>query len=323
MNFTKRNHYNPCFWTALWNPEYYRRFITGMKPLCEARSQPVYALSVKTGLIRQSSVEQVHYDKDLGVAEISRETSEDFVRRHFPDVYEQFLKESEQAFYPVFIDFEDILQGIEGLPPYKVLLNVARTAELESLSDKTYLALFVVLQQARSHSLLNAMIEWDEQTGHSKFETFITLKWCLQDPILLFRVVQPLIGGQWTLLTTDLDTFPLCDSPVLVRRDSVMVALSPRLLLEIQLSIHEPIEKVPRVRHSVKQSKIQEFQRRTIGNTFREIIFGDQKTLEDWRDSDEFQKRVSLMKDCKRYNELVRAEGNRELWHINAFGNME
>ena len=323
MNFTKRNHYNPCFWTALWNPEYYRSFISGAKPPSEARSQLVYALSIKTGQIRQSSVEQVHYDKDLGVAEISRETSEDFVRRYFPDVYEQFLKENKQASYPVYIDFEDILQGIEGLPPYKVLLDVARTAKVESLSDKTYLALFVVLQQIRSHSILNAAIEWDEQTGHSKFETFVTLKWFLQDPSLLFRVIQPLIGGRWTLFATDSDIFPLCDSPVLMRQESVMVALSPRLLLEIQLSIHEPIEKVPRARHGVKQSKVHEFQRRTVGNTFREIIFGDQRTLEVWRDSAEFKNRVSLMKDCKRYNQFVRAEGNREIWQINAFGNME
>ena len=140
VNSTKYNHHNPCFWTALWNPEYHRSLISGEKPLGEARKQLVYALSVKSGGIRLSSVEKVHYDKHFGVAEISRKTSEDFVHRYFPDVYEQFLKDNEQANYPVYLDFEDTLKAIEKMPPYKVLLDVARKSRVETISDKTYLA---------------------------------------------------------------------------------------------------------------------------------------------------------------------------------------
>jgi hypothetical protein len=62
-----------------------------------------------------------------------------------------------------------------------------------------------------------------------------------------------------------------------------------------------------------------EFRRRTIGNTFREII-GDKATLEVWKASEEFQARAELMKDAKRYNELVWQEGSKELWRLNKYG---
>jgi hypothetical protein len=69
----------------------------------------------------------------------------------------------------------------------------------------------------------------------------------------------------------------------------------------------------------LSDDSFEEFRRRTIGNTFREII-GDQATLETWKASREFQARVKLMKDKKRYNELVRQKGSRELWRINKYG---
>ena len=64
-----------------------------------------------------------------------------------------------------------------------------------------------------------------------------------------------------------------------------------------------------------------EFRRRTIGNTFREIIFGDSQLLEYWQSTREFRDRVALMKDVKSYNRLVQAEGARELWQLNTYGN--
>ncbi len=31
MKLTKRNHYNPCFWTALWNESYYQQVVSGIE----------------------------------------------------------------------------------------------------------------------------------------------------------------------------------------------------------------------------------------------------------------------------------------------------
>lgn len=319
MKFPKRNHYNPCFWTALWNPDYYRVATGGTGQASSARTQRVYALSVKSGEIFQSTVKNVHYDKKLGVAKISREAAEEFARRHHPEGYEQFIRDNASATYPIFIDFEQILSGLEKLPPYKVLLEVARRGRIESPMEKANLGCFVVLQLLRSHAIMNAMIEWQEELQHHKFEHFVTLRWLLCDREALFALVQRIVACQWTLFATNADAFPLCDSPILVKPHSIIVALSPRLLLEVQPTIPAR-EDEWRIRRSIKRRKVEEFRRRTIGNTFREII-GDIQTLEHWQRTPEFRDRVAMMKDVNRYNRLIYAEGTRELWHVNAYGN--
>jgi hypothetical protein len=277
-------------------------------------------LSIKSGEIFESAVENVHFDKYLGVAEISREAAEDFARRHHPDRYEQFLRENAEAPYPVYIDFEQILSALEKMPPYQVVLNVARRGRIESAEEKAYLGCFVLLQLLRSHAIMNSMIEWHKELQLDKFEHFVTLKWMLGDTQALFTAVQPLVACHWTLFATASDTFPLCDSPILVKPDSVMVALSPKLLLEIQPRIRAR-EDQWQIRRSIKRGKLAEFRRRTIGNTFREIIFGERQVLEHWQSTPEFRNRVALMRDVKSYNRLVEAQGSRELWQINVYGN--
>ena len=98
-----------------------------------------------------------------------------------------------------------------------------------------------------------------------------------------------------------------------------MVALSPKLLLEIERTIPDG-EYECRLKQTINQSKLDEFRRRTIGNTFREII-GNEMLLKKWKSTQEFSERVTMMNDLKLYNRLVRKEGNRELWHINAYVN--
>jgi hypothetical protein len=119
---------------------------------------------------------------------------------------------------------------------------------------------------------------------------------------------------------TQTDTFPLSDSPVLVNDDSVMVTLSPRLLLEIlpQPGLGEISWDV---RDGIDNQKLEEFQKRTIGNTFREIIFSDKQTLKEWKQTEAFENRVETISNMKSYNTLVLKEKQRELWHLNAFGN--
>ncbi len=319
MKFTKRNHYNPCFWTALWNEDYYERSAKNLTQPLPARNHVVHALNVKSGQIHKSKVGNVHYDKNLGIAEISRTAVEEFAKKYHPDRYEKFLLDNETATYPVFIDFEQILTELEKLPPYKVLLKVAQKKQIESTEEKAFLGCFIVIQQMRSHAIMNAMIQFHEEIGEHKFEHFVTLKWMLSDTNFLFSLVDPIISCRWTLFAVSDNIFPLCDSPILVKPHSLMVALSPKLLLEIERTIPDG-EYECRLKQTINQSKLDEFRRRTIGNTFREII-GNEMLLKKWKSTQEFSERVTMMNDLKLYNRLVRKEGNRELWHINAYVN--
>lgn len=319
MDLTKRNHYNPCFWTALWNVAYYNKSAGGVGSHELARKQVVHALNAKSQKIYSAAVERVHFDKGLGIAEITKSAAEDFVRRYHPDQYQGFVSESATATYPVYVDFENVLSGIEATPAYKTLLKVAITNRVNSLTEKSFLASFVVLQNLRSHSVLNAMIDWHEEIGREKFEHLVTLKWMLGDPHFLFQQVYPLVSSQWNLYISSVHSFPLCDSPILVQPGSAMVALSPRLLLEIRTDTPAPAEAMP-IYHESDSQVLEEHRLRTIGNTFREII-GEPRRLETWRATAEFQVRSEMMNDVKRYNNLVRAAGSRELWHLNAYGN--
>jgi hypothetical protein len=319
MKHTKRNHYNPCFWTALWNEDYYERAVRKVAHPFPSRQHKVYALNVKSGQIYQSTVENIHYDKNLGIAEISREAAEDFARRYHPDDYENFVRANDSDTYPVFIDFEQILTELEKLPPYEILMKVAQRGRIESAEEKANLGCFLVLQMLRSHAIMNAMIQWHEELQRHKFEHFVTLKWMIGDTKSLFALVYPIIACRWTLFAIDDDLFPLCDSPVLVKPHSLMVALSPRLLLEVEPPIPDSDDEC-HVRESIKRRKLEEFRHRTIGNTFREII-GNQQVLQRWQSTREFRDRVAIMNDLKRYNRIVQSEGTRELWQINAYGN--
>lgn len=320
MNPTKRNHYNPCFWTALWNVNYFRLAQkNGNNERRTARDQVVHVLGLRSQKVLKSSVERVHYDKNLGIAEITREAAESFVRRHHPDQYDKFLHDNKTSSYPIYLDFENILTGIEATPPYEVLLKVALTQSVDNLIEKTYLASFIVLHCLRSHAIMNSMIDWHEELGYAKFEHLVTLKWMLSEPSFLFKLIYPLLSSRWVLYTCTDHTLPLCDSPVLVLPESTMVVLSPRLLLEVFPLIRTPTEILPLI-NPLHPQKLDEYRRRTIGNTFREII-GEQPVLEEWKATNEFCTRANLMKDIKKYNTMVRLDGERELWHLNAYGN--
>ncbi|MBB6135524.1 hypothetical protein HD842_003691 [Massilia aurea] len=319
MNITKRNHYNPCFWTALWNLTYYEKSIAGTISEESARKQVVHVLNAKSQKIYPASVEVVHFDKNLGVAEISKSAAEDFVRRHHPNRYKQFISENATASYPIKIDFENVFSGIEATPAYPTLIKVATTQTVNNLIEKCYLASFVVLQNLRSHSMMKAMIDFHEATGREKFEHLITFKWKLGDSDFLFGLVHPLINSQWNLYTSPDHCLPLCDSPILVEPGSVMVALSPRLLLDIRTDTPAAEGMMP-TSQRIDSSTLEEYRLRTIGNTFREII-GEPKQLEAWKASVDFQRRSEIIKDIKLYNAMVQATDNRELWHLNAYGN--
>ncbi len=315
-----RNHYNPCFWTAYWNPVYYAGAISGSTGLPSARDQVVYSLNVKADKILDTVVANVHYDKGFGPAEISYEAAEDYVRRYHPEELDNFRRKSSAADYPVFINFEQILTALEELEHYDHLRAVIAQRGLASPMDKGMIACVVYLQAMRSHALMNSLLEWHESLGIKKFEFFVSLKRILSNIELLAEVIAPLALSHWVLYRTAEPTFPLTDSCVLFGPHSIMMALSPYLLLEIQRNRAAP-ESQWHHKNGIKRGKLAEFRRRTIGNTFREIIFSDRSTLLFWQQTKEFRDRVSVIRDMKRYNQLVEQHDNRELWLINALGN--
>ncbi len=243
-----------------------------------------------------------------------------FCRLYRPEKYEEFCKINHPEDYPVFLDLEDLLIHLEGSQMYRVLLETIRNQNIVTPFEKGLLACFIYTQLLRSHAIMNSSLEWNAEIGIDKFEYFVLLKWALSDKKFLYQQVGPIGLARWILYRTLVDTFPLTDSPILVNDNSVMVVLSPRLLLEI---LPQPVLDTISwdVKDEIDKNKFEEFQQRTIGNTFREIIFGSENLLEEWKQTKAFKQRVEIIKNMKGYNVLVSKEKRRELWHLNAFGN--
>ncbi|MFC1562753.1 hypothetical protein ACFL4Z_01735 [candidate division KSB1 bacterium] len=137
------------------------------------------------------------------------------------------------------MDFEDILNGIEKTPAYQTLISVIEKEKLETVEEKANLSCFIAIQNIRSHSILKSMIEIEKEIGNEKFEYFWWLKNFLSDPFSLFKLVNPIACSQWIIYKTFEHTFPLPDSPILVRNGSIMVAISPRILIEVNFNIQK------------------------------------------------------------------------------------
>ncbi len=319
MKLTKRNHYNPCLWTAFWNRDYYEAVLRGTSDDLTARDQDVYTLNVRADSIYSTNVNNVHFEKNFGVAKITQEAAKKFCKRHYPDQYEQFCRESKAAAYPVYIDFEQILEALEKTPAYQILPTVIKRQAIISAEEKAFLADFVFLQWLRNHATMNLMLESNADLGIDKFDFFITLKNWLSDPDASYSPIACIGLSLWTLYRTDKETFPLTDSPVLVNPDSIMIALSPKLLLEISPKIRST-DAIWKTKDHLDEAKLTEFRQRTIKNTFREIIFGDRETLEQWQSTQEFRQRVDAVKS-KKYKRLTAEKTKNELWLINTLGN--
>jgi hypothetical protein len=299
---TKKNHYNPCFWTAHWNPRYFEAVQKGLQRP-NARHQTVHVLNVKSSKLYEQVVENVHCDKGVGIAEVTLEMADEFCRRYNPQKLESFRRSFKPGDFPVTIDFESVFEGLERLLPYTVLLEVIKNNCITSAVEKAQLAHFVIYQRSRSHAVMNVVLECAEKMGVAKLEPLLNLKQLLTDQHFLMNQVQSMVLSRWTIYRLDRDTFPLSDSAVSLKAANILVTLSPRLLVEINLR-DRGVELIHRNR--IEPHKLAEFRRRTIGSAFREIIFSDPAVLAEWRDDAHFRERAETIRTMKDYQAVVR-----------------
>jgi len=159
MNLTNRNHSNPCFWTAFWNRTYLANAIAGSPVSLRAREQTVFSLNVRADKILETSVDDVHFDKGIGIAEITPDAMKRFCKRFFPEKYDTFVKNMEGHPETLLMPFEQVLDSLEKSPAYQTLLAVATKENIENRDEIAYLSAFVTFQHLRSHALLRSTLE--------------------------------------------------------------------------------------------------------------------------------------------------------------------
>ena len=171
-NLRKRIITTLCSWTAHRNPDHFRAVKLNLRRP-KARDAAVYSLSVKANKVINTTCKNVHYDKHVGIVDITAEATKDFFRRRHPDKYQAFEEQMKEHDYDVFTDFEDFFCGMEYLLPYQTLLKVIKTNTIAGAEDKSHLAHFVVWQNLRSHAIMNAMLELGSNADMHKLESLM------------------------------------------------------------------------------------------------------------------------------------------------------
>lgn len=318
MNLTKRNHYNPCFWTALWNEAHYQRVISDGSGGRSPRSQKVHSLNVRSGKIYTTAVENVHFDKNLGLADMTPDAMKAFCRRRFPDEYAKVARYIDEHPDTLVMDFENVLGGTEK-HGHEYLLEAARHGGFSSVQHKGFVTCLVIIHAMRSHDFMAAMVAAAAAAGMEKWEYFWMLKSTWANRGSLARAVSPLAAGRWTLYRMERHRFPLCDSPVMINRNNVMMPMTPRLLAEIDLTV-QASEGDWVVRDGISSSKYREFRRRSIQNTFKDIIFSDDSELETWKAQPEFRNRMRELSTPKGAEQAQQLGAQRTMWAVSGFG---
>jgi hypothetical protein len=281
----------------------------------------VFALNLKADRILHTKVDRVHFDQGLGIAEITAESMKSFCKRRHPDKYADFCKYVDEHPESLWLDFEQILTGMEKTEAYEALMQAAKVRGLESVMHKGFLTNLLVIHAMRSHEFMTYMTAESNLAalGQDKWEYFWILKNAWANGVTMARAVTPLAFSQWIFYRTLQHHFPLCDSPIMVGEKSVMAVISPRVLLEINLNVPAPEDRWI-IRDGISASKYREFQRRSIRNSFKEIIFHDSKTLRMWRTLPEYKEQVRVLKTPETSKPLLSDAAARVSWLLEGMG---
>jgi hypothetical protein len=294
MRLTRRNHSNPCWWTAFWNVDYYLHKRARPSEAKDARTQRVFSLNVRANKVLQTVVDKVHVDQGMGQAEITADMARAFCKKYWPSEYKKFDEYMKEHPETLTLDFESQLTGLENGPAYNTLRAVIVKERIDDRVEIAFLSGFAFIQYLRSHAVFTSALRHLKEAGVERFEFFWMIKNAISDPDFLFPMVVPLAVSRWTIYRTEEHMFPLPDTPVLIKRNNLMIALSPRMLAEIDLTIRTP-EGSWRIMDGIPRNKYLEFRRRTIANTYKEIIFSDTAILEEWKQTPEFKTRTKML----------------------------
>lgn len=266
----------------------------GQSRTLEARKQRVFSLNIRANKVLLMSVENVHVDKDVGQAEITPDMARAFCKKYRPSEYKSFDEYMKDHPVTLILDFESQLTGLENGPAYNTLRAVILKERIDNRDEITNLSCFGFIQYLRSHAVFTSALRHLKDAGVERFEFYWLMKNAISDPGYLYLMVIRLATSRWTIYKTREHMFPLPDTPALIKPNNLMMALSPRMLVEIDMTIHNEEGAWCEV-DGIPKNKYREFRRRTIANTYKEIIFSEDSVLEEWRQTPEFKARTRLI----------------------------
>lgn len=294
MGITEKNHYNPCFWTAYWNFDYLSNKRKGEQKKDKAREQQIFSLNLKSNKVLQLKTQNAFVDKGAGLAVITKDDALDFCKRMHPESYQELYEYYRTDSSELTLDFENHFSGIEN--QYKDHLERAIISEsINTIEDKFFLSFFLVTQLLRNHNHLQETISLFKSNGKKKFEMFLNLKHALSNQNEVRKWVEPYLFSKWKLYKTSSFKFPLSDNSVLLRPFHVFLPLAPDLLLEIDLKKKVSEKNVCTTSKGLPFWKYAKFRKRTIENSSREIVYGEENLLVKWQSSKLYKRQLEML----------------------------
>ena len=289
MTLTKKTHYNPCFWTAFWNHEY---FCHDYRDSVSAREQSIYSLNLKGNKILKTKVEKVFYEKKMGLLELKFDDYLLFTEKYFPQEYKRVIKDSDNFFCNYVIDNENFFSAIDDCHADFIRIVISKN-NITTTEEKCKVALFIVDIMIRNHKNFERIRTTNKEANRTDADFFWHFREHLTNPKFLLCLASPLIGSKWVIYATQNFKFPLCDTPVLLTNTNLMFALSPKMLIEIDFRKISSPDSRCNIKKNISNIKYREFMRRTIQNTHREIIFGNEDILKKWKESEVYKNRIN------------------------------
>lgn len=296
MTLTIRTHFNPCFWTSYWNFDYLNRKRKNPELNENVRKKEIFVLNLKSDKIYLDITQNVFYKKKLGLAKITKEGALDFTKRNFPKDLESIQNRYDKDDSEMTLDFENIFTLMEE--SYKVQLEelIVKNKVITD-TEKAHLTFFILFQALRNPNSLDDMTELYKENGMERFELLVSIKHRISNLIGLAELTAPFAVPTWNIYKLEKNIFPLSDNPVLAKNGHIMVAISPNIMLELDLN--EKCTKINPIHIKTKISylKKREFIKRTIENSSREIIFGEEKVLRKIKNSRIYKKQLKRIKN--------------------------
>lgn len=259
---------------------------------------------MRSNKIYSNKVENVHFEKNLGIVKILRNRQIPFIENLYPEYY-KYIQET-LATGDTNLDIEPLFGDLEKTPAYMQLISTIVTERIQTESELDNIIWFVILQRLRNALVLRGISSRLKlRDSVEEIDTMVTLlklfsggKYLLPDLISAYkyRDRKRKVLRKFVLYTSDHPVLPLSDSAILPNPSklSMLVPISPKALLEIktfkQQDRNEVCTHIP-----LSPAKIKEYIRIAISKTTKELIFSEQDLLSEIQHSPRFKEQVGFI----------------------------
>lgn len=315
MNKTKKSHYIPCFWSSLWNKEYYDNFINNRKNI-KCRFSKIYYLNIRSGEIIGKNtngiiVENVfkynngrypyieYYTKDnLKIESIDNESIYT-VKEDIIDIRKTILKYTKEienkkieALSKIDFLFFILFQFNNGNPKYR---DIIRKAYIDIYNVDDTALIEAEKEFGKNIKDIGEIYNLEaEKLLSIYFKKLISRTLMKKEKILLYYNIWA--NCEWIFYYTNNHSFPLSDNPIYLdnKRLKIMCPISPRILLEVNANKRENNNIL--IKKDIYYTKMKEYRNKIISQCYEGIISHDINILEEWIESECFNKRRKLLK---------------------------